>query len=1072
MTGTPRTHGRGHGRRLAWYEPLGWALLRAPLLPADVRPSARPAVSDSSSIPPDALLDVAIRVASPDLAAALERTGPSDRPAPRLARKLRRYAIRMSTRPTPFGLFAGVGLARWAPATDVAITPTASRTHTRADMGWVHDLAEGLRSDPDIGPRLRLMAAPGVLVRSGRAFLPYGPGAGTSVRATSAVRRVLAVARRSTARADLREAILDIPGATPDRADRLVDDLTEQGFLIPESFPAPTGGDPVTRLRTCLETTGSPQALAVAEELTRLLDEFARWDELPLDRKGKHLPFLFDRMGEIDLGATGTDSAGGTGRGGGPRAGRGGRPGSPKRLQTDTALSLTATGVHASVGAEAAAATELLLRLSRFPDGARRMEDYHRSFESRYGTHCQVPLLELLDPSVGLGPPSDHGASAAGAPSQDARDQVLLDLALEANREHRAAVELDDELLARLAPSDPEPDRLPSSLDLSFFLAVASAAAIDRGEFQLVVGPTLGASAAGRTLGRFAGLLGPPAHAALEELARIEQTHEPGRLLAELVYAPDPPRSANVVLRPPIRHHEILVDAWPGVPDEGAIPLSELVVGRRAGRFVVSWPSGGAEVVGVQGHMLNTARAPAAVRFLLEVAQEGRCHFAPFSWGPASGLTYLPRVQRGRTVVALAQWRLDPVHVIGPERDDAFGAAMSRWRAKWEVPRHVYLAVADNRLLLDLDDAQDVELLHEELSAAGVPRTVLLQEALPGPEHAWLPGPDGGHMCELVAPLVLRAGEQAESEPPAVLHVVEAEVRLRPPGSDWLYLKLYCDPQQEEDLIAGPLSDFGQYAVESGLCAGWFFVRYADPESHVRLRFHGDPALLTGLLMEQACVWAGGLRADGLCRRFSFETYEREVERYGGEHGMTAAEALFMADSPSVAGMLRAHAEGSRGVDLLELAVISIDDLLARLGLPAEERATFSYGGPSVSRFGGAEYRKRKSALRRALGGTRPFGDGAEVSRLLSARGSALVPAVDLVTSLRRSGGLCRSGEELCQSYVHLHVNRLLGTDAPSEALALELLRRTRAGLARAPLASAGHTTRSGGGDTGPAALR
>ncbi|MGR4877866.1 lantibiotic dehydratase [Streptomyces sp. LARHCF249] len=1033
------------------YEPLGWVLLRAPLVPADVRPSARPAVSDSFAIPPDPLLDLAIRVASPDLAAALERTGPLDRPAPRLARKLRRYAIRMSTRPTPFGLFAGVGLAQWAPATDVAITPAASRTHTRADMGWVHDLAEQIRSDPDIGPCLRLMATPGILVRSGRAFLPDGPDAGTSIRATSAVQRVLAVAHRATARADLQEAISDIPGATPDRADRLVNDLTEQGFLIPESFPAPTGGDPVTRLRTCLETTGSRQALAVAEELARLLDEFARWDKLPLDRKAKNLPSLLDRMGEIHPGATSTDRADGTRSGGGPGTG------SPKRLQTDTALSLTATGVHASVGAEAAAAAELLLRLSRFADGARRMEDYHRAFEARYGTHCQVPLLELLDPSVGLGPPSSgHGASAGGALSQDSRDQVLLDLALEANREHRTAVELDDEILARLAPSDPEPDRLPPSLDLSFLLAAVSPAAIDRGEFQLVVGPTLGASAAGRTLGRFAGLLGPPAHAALEELARIEQTHEPGRLLAEVIYAPDPARSANVALRPPIRRHEILVDAWPGVPEEGAIPLSELVLGQRDGRFVVSWPSGGAEVVAGQGHMLNTARAPAAVRFLLEVAQEGRCHFAPFSWGPASGLTYLPRVQRGRTVVALAQWRLDSVQVIGPARDDAFAAAMSRWRAKWEVPSHVYLAVADNRLLLNLDDAQDVELLQEELSAAGVPRTVLLQEALPGPEHAWLPGPDGGHMSELVAPLVRRATEQAASEPPPVLHVVEPKTRLRPPGSDWLYLKLYCDPQQEEDVIAGPLSDFGQYAVESGLCAGWFFVRYADPESHVRLRFHGDPTLLTGPLMEQACAWAGGLRADGLCRRFSFETYEREVERYGGEHGMKAAEALFMADSPSVAGMLRAHAEGSLGIDLLELAVISIDDLLAHLGLSAEQRASFSYGSPSVSRLGGAEYRKRKNALRQALGGgARPFDDGGEVSRLLSTRGSALVPAVDLVTSLRLNGELCRSGEELCQSYVHLHANRLLGTDAPGETLALELLRRTRAGLARAPLASA-----------------
>jgi thiopeptide-type bacteriocin biosynthesis protein len=891
------------------------------------------------------------------------------------------------------------------------------------------------------------MAAPGIYVRSGRAYLPDSQGAGTSVRATSAVRRVLAVARRASSRADLRKAILHIPGATPDKANRLVDDLTEQGFLITELFPAPTGGDPVTRLLACLERTGAQQALVAAEELALLLDDFTLWDALPLSRKAKHLPPLLDRMEDTLSGATGTDRAG-TGSGRGPAVG------SPKLLQTDTALSMPATGLHASVGVEAAAAAELLLRLNP-SQRTRRLDDYHRAFEGRYGTHRQVPLLELLDPSVGLGPPSGRSIGPGGDFGKDSRDQVLLDLALEANREHRTAVELDERLLLRLAPSAPEPNSLPPSLDLSFFLAGTSEAAIDRGEYQLVVGPTLGASAAGRTLGRFAGLLGPSAHAALEELARIEQTHERGKLLAEVVYAPDPPRSANVALRPPVHGHEILVDAWPGVSDEGAIPLSELVVGQRAGRFVVGWPPGGAEVVGVQGHMLNTARAPAAVRFLLEVAQEGRCHFAPFSWGPAAGLTYLPRVERGRIVVALAQWLLDPADVIGFEDGDTFAARMSSWCAKWDVPSHVYLTIADNRLLLDLDDAQDLELLHEELRVGGVSRTVLLQEALPGPEHAWLPGPDGGHMCELVAPLVRRGDGQAAGKPPPVLHVVEPEARLRPPGSDWLYLKLYCDPQLEEELITGPLSDFGNYAVESALCAGWFFVRYADPENHVRLRFHGAPALLTNSLMEQVCAWASGLRADGLCRRFSFETYEREVERYGGEQGMAAAEALFMADSPSVANMLRAHAEGSLDVDLLELAVTSIDDLLARLGLSEEQRARFSYGGPSTSRVGGFEYRKRKNALRRALGGARPFGDGGDVARLLNARRSALVPAIDLITQLRLSGRLCRSGEELCQSYVHLHTNRLLGTDAPSEALALELLRRARVGLVRAPMVSA-----------------
>ncbi|MCC0094872.1 lantibiotic dehydratase [Streptomyces flavotricini] len=1023
------------------YEPLGWAVLRAPLLPAGTRDAAPGSASDSSLMPADPLLGLAIRLASPDLAAALERTGPHDRQAPRLERKLRRYLIRMTTRPTPFGLFAGVGLVRWAPATDLGIDPAASRTATRADMGWLNELTESLREDPDIGPHLRLMTSPAVSLHRGRAVLTQGPAAGTSVRATAGVRLVLGAARLAASREELEQAVRAIPGATPEKTGRLVEELRSQGFLISELSPAPTRGDPVTWVRRCLGAIPSGRARAAERQLGVLAAELADWDELPLDRKAEHLPALRDLLADVHRAVTraGSDTA---------RAGAGGVGIRNGTLQTDTALAFRSTALHAAVAAEAAEAAELLLRLSRLPRAMPHLDDYRRAFEGRYGAYRQVPLLELLDPATGLGPPS---APRAGGPGSGPRDRLLLDLAVEAVRERRRVVELDDELLSRLATPAPAPEDVPPSLELSFFVAATSPDAVDRGDFRIVVGPNAGVCAAGRSLGRFAALLGPPAAEALEELARTEQVHEPDTLIAEVVHAPDPPRSANVALRPAVRRHEILVDAWPGVPPEGVIPVRELVVGIRNGRFVIGWPAGGAEVIGVQGHMLNTRRASAAVRFLVDVTHDRWCRLSGFSWGPAAGLGRLPRVQRHRTVLAPAQWRPDPAMVDSSGSEGGFGPALATWRSTWDVPSRVYLTVADHRLLLDLDDPRDVELLRDELRTGARDGYAVLQEALPGPEHAWLPGPDGGHMCEVVAPLVRRGGARRGGVSPDFARVVDPVTRLRPPGSDWLYLKLYCEPRREEELIGGPVRAFAEQAASSGLADGWFFVRYADPEPHVRLRLHRDPAAPVGPLMEQACAWAGGLTAEGLCGRFSFETYEREVERYGGEAGTAAAEALFTADSPGVAEMLRARTEGRLDTDLPELAVATIDDLLACLGLSPEERAAFSYGGPSSSRQGGTEYRRRQQALRRALGGAAPA--GGELSRLLTARRSVLGPAVARIEALHQRGGLWQTREALCHSLVHMHANRLLGIDPSGEALALELLRRTRAGLVKAPLA-------------------
>ncbi len=66
-------------------------------------------------------------------------------------------------------------------------------------------------------------------------------------------------------------------------------------------------------------------------------------------------------------------------------------------------------------------------------------------------------------------------------------------------------------------------------------------------------------------------------------------------------------------------------------------------------------------------------------------------------------------------------------------------------------------------------------------------------------------------------------------------------VRIRLPGSDWLYLKVFVPPPFQDDLIAGPVRGFAEFAVNAQLADGWHFLRYRDPDPHLRIRFHGEP---------------------------------------------------------------------------------------------------------------------------------------------------------------------------------------------------------------------------------------
>src|SRR4051794_13466963 len=110
---------RGSPSRLPWgrplYEPLSWGVIRSPLLPVDAYPrAAADGRGDEGLLPADPLARAALAVGTADLSAALQRPYGDARDAARLRSRVLRYVIRMTTRPTPFGLFAGAGLVEWA----------------------------------------------------------------------------------------------------------------------------------------------------------------------------------------------------------------------------------------------------------------------------------------------------------------------------------------------------------------------------------------------------------------------------------------------------------------------------------------------------------------------------------------------------------------------------------------------------------------------------------------------------------------------------------------------------------------------------------------------------------------------------------------------------------------------------------------------------------------------------------------------------------------------------------------------------------------------------------------------
>ncbi|MFF2144336.1 lantibiotic dehydratase [Kitasatospora sp. NPDC058190] len=1037
------------------YEPAPWLIVRTPLLPAAGPELTSPPNSRDSLADPRALR--ALAIASPDLLEALQRPEANARDTARAELKLVRYLIRMRTRPTPYGACAAVSLAAWGEHTTLSVRNDRDRIRTRPDMGWLTELCLALDNDSATRTESRWTVNPLAVEHHGRLRLADGRADGLgSVRLTAAVREVLRAARHPVPYPRLHQHLLDHTSGSPEQVDRLLAELWEQHLLVTDLRARLTTADPADDL--CRRLAARPSCARTAEKLAGLLAEMSGFDSAPPAEAPARGRSITQRA-------------------------RGIHPVTGPVFQTDMARPLGGDQVSASVGEACAQAAELLLRMSPRPLGSPDLSAYRSAFIARYGQDREVPVLEVLDEHTGIGPLGhEHASRRSGVPESDARRaRVLTDLALGALRDREHVVELTDTALEELQTWNPTPVLAPVSLELSAFVAATSAEAVDRGDFLVVVGPNLGANSAGRSLGRFADLLAPRGTEALRSLAEAEYRARPDAgTQAEVVYLPVSHRMANVVVRPASCDHEIVLDVPAGVPARQTVLLDDILVSVRDNRFHLRSGSLDIALRPTARHMLNVRQAPAVCRFLDEVSRDGSPEFTPFDWGPAAAFPFLPRVQYGRIVLSPARWLLRSA-VDGSDGwtadDTAFAGHVTTWRAAWSVPPRLYLTMADNRLLLDLDDPRQIEQLRAE-ARSGRAEQLVFQEALPDTTAAWIPGAGGLFMSEIVVPLVLHP-TPTSPEPARTAALARrtrrgngrpASIRdrTRLPGGNWLFAKLYCDPDQENFLLTGPLTQLCEMAEVSGLAEQWFFIRYADPDPHLRVRWKGNPDVLTRYLLPEVTRFTSRLADEGLVSRLVIDTYERELERYGGTEGTDTSEEVFCADSRAVMRLLAHHTDAARpSDDLAELIVVTIDDLLAGLGLGAEDRGHWYSDQvrqhPAEARHqAGDDYRARQKRLRALLGSPQgPALLGDAVVEILRQRRSELARAGARLAELEAAGRLSVPRNRLLASYVHLHCNRLLTGGYPTEERLLQILQRTRKGLGVEPVTSGTRDQRS-----------
>lgn len=522
-------------------------------------------------------------------------------------------------------------------------------------------------------------------------------------------------------------------------------------------------------------------------------------------------------------------------------------------------------------------------------------------------------------------------------------------------------------------------------------------------------------------------------------------------------------RLRDLSQRPLTYQHQIVVNGQPSVASEYQIQLHELSVFMGEGGPGLWWERAGVPVIARQLSALSSQALSPVVHVLLALS-------APATdWGLRPGASGLPvRTARlcYRDIVLQPQsWLLGPALqklLEKPEKEPArLHGLLRKWRERYQVPRLVRLGDAEHNVV-DLDNPLGVRELAAMVKAG---RQRVFEEHLEATSP--IVGDDGPLVGEAVVHLRLPAAQRMPAielkELPrlraSLLETAAArQAQVFSPGAQWLFLKLYYGPGLgshpetrsfiDDDLLGRFVAPLISELEKAGRLAGFHFVRYADPEAHLRLRLlpREGPALallehLRERLDEQA--QAGGFS------KWVVATYEREVDRYGGPELIAAAERLFTSDSRLCLRILAAvhkdTLEPETDLQVL-LPLRSLNtlyrsfgyDLAARRECFSQLRRAHEQARPLSAAAKGeldAKYRQHSRAAQSLLlamegrdaGGEAPFSRRKDVAAWFRVYEQAAREIAAVYHAAEQRGACSRPIGEVLQSVSHLHCNRLLG---------------------------------------------
>lgn len=966
----------------------------------------------------------ALYLATPSLLDRLTlwHTKPDSKSGTKVTYALLKYLIRMGGRATPFGLFAGVASGRFTENTRLTPAPLAmEQRKTRLDMFYLGTIQQDLAQNP-VEIALCSYKPNATLYLLGHTYHyiePYQSADKRQYRLSSVEQdmyldTMLKLAEKGENKALLVQKFSEqYPDANIADIELYLQQLFREQVLIPELKLPLTSGNTGQSFVNSLKQAGAKQTATVLDTILANLQSYDRLNTCtPEEYRAmyKTLTVLPYKVSENKL------------------------------FQSDTWRTMTSAEIDALL-LNTLQQTILALKAT-VSESKGHFDAFIRQFNQRYEGQF-VPLLQVLDDEAGISFSSDTGYESPLLAGLNITASLGIDKSNQASKLEQFLLRempfKNDTSILQLKSEELLKDRdknilfkqLPASFGMNISLYQ------DEHNHMLVHLQGLSGPSGANMLGRFCHL-DEQLLSSVRQYLKQEESLSPEAIFAEVVHMPDG-RPGNVISRPSLRDYEIVFLADTTLDENKQIAVSDLLVFIDSGQVKLWSRRLNKQVVPRLTSAHNySSHALGIYRFLcmLQHQQAELPHFVmPTSFNQ---MECVPRVQIDNVIVHEAHWRVKREMLVSLVQHDEWQAkAWGQLCDRYNIKRYVCYAVADNVLTLDLHNPLMVNLLLAETQNQ---RYVLLKESLVMQYQSYVSNDEGSFAHEIIVPLVNNAAtaEEVLNQNPLV-KLDSKIVRRFQPGSNWLSIKLYAANSTAEQILLEDIKPLIEKMRVQQRFEQWFFIRYADPDWHIRLRFYGNPEQLYSQLLPQLQQPLSKWLNCNKLHRMELFTYEREIERYGGEQCIVFAERIFMADSDTVLQgleLIPEHGESVRWRLALQLSDALLEgvgySLPEKLKLISELRHKFGQEFQEHTYLRnqlGKKYREQAHYIRQDFTANQPGKNHSQLtiqlSELRQRYMQVLIPVAGQIKQLQQADGLTCSLNTLLASLLHMLNNRI-----------------------------------------------